>query len=125
MKEYNEKKPVVVVGGTAQDFFCEYMAGGVAILLGLTLKPGKPHLGRFIGTGMHGGRIFIRGDIAPNQLGKEVGERPLTDEDRALLEKYVNEYVKLFGGDAGRILKSNIRKYVPVSLRPYGNLYAY
>ena len=38
MKEYGDKKPVLVIGGTAQDFFGEYMAGGIVILLGLNLK---------------------------------------------------------------------------------------
>ncbi|MEI6186540.1 MAG: hypothetical protein WCP43_04970, partial [Dehalococcoidia bacterium] len=28
MKEYGDKKPSIVIGGTAQDFFGEYMAGG-------------------------------------------------------------------------------------------------
>ncbi|MFQ5901330.1 MAG: hypothetical protein ACE5IH_07220, partial [Thermodesulfobacteriota bacterium] len=35
MKEYENKKPIIVIGGTAQDFLGEYMAGGVVILLGL------------------------------------------------------------------------------------------
>src|SRR4030066_1931880 len=49
MKEYGDKKPVLVIGGTAQDFFGEYMAGGTVILLGLTLKEGEHHKARFIG----------------------------------------------------------------------------
>jgi glutamate synthase domain-containing protein 3 len=43
MKEYQGKKPVLVIGGTAQDFLGEYMAGGVLILLGLDLGEGKRH----------------------------------------------------------------------------------
>ncbi|MFQ5826355.1 MAG: hypothetical protein ACE5IA_03265, partial [Dehalococcoidia bacterium] len=57
MKEYGEKKPLVVIGGTAQDFLGEYMAGGVLVLLGLNLKDGESHRASFIGTGMHGGAI--------------------------------------------------------------------
>ena len=34
MKEYQDKKPMLVIGGTAQDFLGEYMAGGILILLG-------------------------------------------------------------------------------------------
>ena len=37
MKEYQDKKPVLVIGGAAQDFLGEYMAGGIIILLGLNL----------------------------------------------------------------------------------------
>jgi len=32
MKEYQDKKPMLVIGGTAQDFFGEYMAGGFAVI---------------------------------------------------------------------------------------------
>ena len=35
MKSYNDNKPVLVAGGNAGDFFGEYMAGGVLILLGM------------------------------------------------------------------------------------------
>ena len=35
MKEYEDKRPVLVVGGTSQDFLGEYMAGGIVILLDL------------------------------------------------------------------------------------------
>jgi len=69
MKEYKDKKPVLVIGGTAQDFLGEYMAGGVLVLLGLG---GKQHKAKFIGTGMHGGVIYLRGSVDEYQLGKEV-----------------------------------------------------
>ena len=38
MKEYLDKKPIMVVGGIAQDFLGEYMAGGTLLILGLSLK---------------------------------------------------------------------------------------
>ncbi len=50
MKEYKDKRPTLVIGGTAQDFVGEYMAGGVLVLLGLNLKPGEDHVANFIGT---------------------------------------------------------------------------
>src|SRR4030065_1717579 len=37
MKEYQNKKRSLGIGGVAQDFFAEYMAGGVALVLGLDL----------------------------------------------------------------------------------------
>ena len=81
MKEYQDKKLMVVVGGTAQDFLGEYMAGGVLILLGLNLKERERHKANFIGTGMHGGAIYIRGDVEEFQLGKEVGVAELDKND--------------------------------------------
>jgi glutamate synthase domain-containing protein 3 len=125
MKEYKNKKPVVVIGGTAQDFFGEYMAGGVMILLGLNLKEGEKHKAKFIGTGMHGGVIYLRGTVEDYQLGKEVGTAELDASDRATLEKYVGEFVGHFGFDAEKILNYNFTKLYPKYLRPYGRLYAY
>ena len=125
MKEYGDKKPVLVVGGTAQDFFGEYMAGGVVILLGLNLKEGEYHKARFIGTGMHGGAIFLRGSVDDFQLGKEVGIVELEGKDYQVLQRFVGEFASHFGYDAAEILKHKFIKLFPLWLRPYGRLYAY
>jgi len=125
MKEYQDKKPVLVIGGTAQDFFGEYMAGGIVILLGLNLKEGERHKARFIGTGMHGGVIYLRGSVDDFQLGKEVGVAKLEEDDRQLVRQFVSEYASHFDCDAEEILKSNFIKLFPLYLRPYGRLYAY
>jgi len=125
MKEYQDKKPVLVIGGTAQDFFGEYMAGGVVILLGLNLKEGEPHKAKFIGTGMHGGVIYLRGSVEEYQLGKEVGVAELDKKDLETLQKYVGEFACHFGYDADEILKPRFSKLFPRWLRPYGRLYAY
>lgn len=125
MKAYQGTRPEVVIGGTAQHFLGEYMAGGVLMVLGLTLEPGEPHQANFIGTGMHGGAMYIRGEIADHQLGKGVGRMPLEAEDEALIKELVEGYVGHFGGDAAAILAQPFLKLVPLSLRPYGRLYAY
>jgi len=125
MKEYQGKGPALVIGGTAQDFAGEYMAGGVMILLGLTLAEGEPHKASFIGTGMHGGVIYLRGSVAEHQLGKEVGIAELDEKDFAVLKKHVGEFAAHFGYDAGAILKQRFLKLFPRWLRPYGRLYAY
>lgn len=125
MKEYQDKKPVVVIGGTAQDFLGEYMAGGILILLGLSLRPGERHPARFIGTGMHGGVIYLRGEVENFQLGKEVGLSELGEEDWRLLRKFIGEFTAHFGYDAEEILRHKFTKLYPRWLRPYGRLYAY
>jgi len=125
MKEYQGKKPVIVIGGTAQDFFGEYMAGGVLVLLGLNLGEGESHRAKFVGTGMHGGVIYVRGNIADYQLGREVGTAELDENDANVLREYVIEFAKKFGYDADKILKSKFVKLYPKWLRPYGRLYAY
>jgi len=125
MKEYQEQKPALVIGGTAQDFAGEYMAGGVMILLGLNLGEGEPHKARFIGTGMHGGVIYLRGSVEEHQLGKEVGVAELEDNDRQVLKQLVGEFASHFDYDADDIMKREFVKLFPRWLRPYGRLYAY
>jgi glutamate synthase domain-containing protein 3 len=125
MKGYEDKKPALVIGGTAQDFLGEYMAGGTLILLGLTLKEGEKHKARFIGTGMHGGVIFIRGNIDDYQLGKEVGKAELDDQDNKLLEQLVTRYANYFNLKTDEIINQRFLKLYPRWLRPYGRLYAY
>ncbi|MBI2853146.1 MAG: hypothetical protein HYX84_08655 [Chloroflexi bacterium] len=125
MKEYGEKKPVLVVGGTAQDFLGEYMAGGILVLLGLHLEEGQRHKAKFVGTGMHGGVIYLRGDIEQYQLGKEVGIAEPDEKDLQDLQRLVGEFSSYFGYDAGKILENRFVKLFPKYLRPYGRLYAY
>ncbi|MBI4302208.1 MAG: hypothetical protein HY664_06350 [Chloroflexi bacterium] len=125
MKEYQDKIPVVVIGGTAQDFLGEYMAGGVLIILGLNLKPDEYHRANFIGTGMHGGVIYVRGQVHDYQLGKEVGVAELEAADSATVKKHVIEYASHFGQDPSTILQGKFIKLFPRWLRPYGRLYAY
>ena len=125
MKAYQDKRPIVVIGGTAQHFLGEYMAGGVLLVLGLTLEPGQSHEASYIGTGMHGGAMYIRGELADHQIGKGVGRVPLEEDDISLIRDLVEGYVSRFGGDSDEILSEPILKLVPLSLRPYGRLYAY
>lgn len=127
MKEYKEKIPVMVIGGKARDFFGEYMAGGTLILLGLeTGSNGQDEIaGNYFGTGMHGGVIYLRGRLEDYQLGKEVKQLEIDDEDRATIRKYVTEFAEDFGMDAEEILEGDFIKIKAVSHRPYGNLYAY
>ncbi len=125
IKEYKDKRPVLVIGGTAQDFLGEYMAGGILILLGLNLDAGQHHKANFIGTGMHGGVIYLRGSADSHQLGKEVGVMPLEEKDYQILQKFVGEFASHFGYDTKKILEDKFIKLFPRWLRPYGRLYAY
>jgi glutamate synthase domain-containing protein 3 len=89
------------------------------------LKEGEYHKARFIGTGMHGGTIFVRGSVDNFQLGKEVGIAELEEKDHQVLQQFVGEFASHFGCDAAEILKHKFIKLFPLWLRPYGRLYAY
>jgi len=123
MKEYQNKRPYLVVGGTAGDFLGEYMAGGVILILGLNVGEEKKHQARFIGTGMHGGVIYMRGKV--NHLGKEAEISDVNEEDMCLINDLTCDFCKHFGFDFENIMKDNFKKITPLSQRPYGNLYAY
>lgn len=125
MKEFGDKKPMLVIGHTAQDFLGEYMAGGILILLGLNLREGEKHRANYIGTGMHGGVIYVRGGVEDFQLGKEVGTAELNENDCRDLERLVREFAGHFDYDTKEILEHRFTKLFPLYLRPYGTLYAY
>lgn len=72
MREYRDSKPAVVIGGRGDDYFGEYMAGGVAIVLGLdTIDADYPGqlVGEFVATGMLGGTIYIRSKVRSDSIG--------------------------------------------------------
>ncbi len=124
MKSYLDRVPVIVVGGKAGDFLGEYMAGGVIVLLGMdTGKPEAPVAGRSLGTGMHGGVIYIRGEVPEHLLGPGLALSPLDEEDGAALARHVQAYADAFGQDAAEILGASFVKVHPRSHRPYGNMY--
>ena len=57
MKAYQNKLPVMVIGGTAGSFLGEYQAGGVIVVLGLAAR-NKKIVGFFPCTGMHAVKCF-------------------------------------------------------------------
>lgn len=124
MKSYNQNRPVLIAGGKAGDFFGEYMAGGVLVLLDMMSDtPEKAKHGFSLGTGMHGGTIFVRGGVDESRLSREVGVFELTVEDRSMLEEYLTDFCKDFGLKLKDVMKENFVKILPKSKRPYGNMY--
>lgn len=125
MKGDRKQAPTIIVGGCAGDFFGEYMAGGILMLLGLDLEDGKPIVGDYLGTGMHGGTIYIRGEVEKGICGAEVGILDPGDDDMKVIKGCLSEYCNDVGLKLDEVMAKGFKKLVPVSLRPYGNLYAY
>jgi glutamate synthase domain-containing protein 3 len=123
MKEYQKKIPQIVIGETAGDFLAEYMAGGIILVLGLNLKEGEKCKSRFVGTGMHGGVIYERGDILQPVSGTKI--QSIGKRDLKIIEGLVNEYCSHFGGDPEAILAGKFEKILPLSKRPYQKLYSH
>ena len=122
MKEYRDKVPVIVIGGAAGSFLGEYQAGGVIVVLGLGIGD-RRIVGNFPGTGMHGGKMFLRGGCEDIKFPSQVTAREATEDDTLELRKYVREYCELFGGDPEEILASEFTVVTPDSKNPYKQMY--
>ena len=122
MKEYGEKVPVLVIGGCAGSFLGEYQAGGVIMVLGLN-RGDKRIVHNFPCTGMHGGKLILRGDCTDVPFPGQVSTRTPTDEDFILIRKYVTEYCGLFGADLEEVLRSPFTVVTPDSANPYKQMY--
>jgi glutamate synthase domain-containing protein 3 len=123
MKQYQKKIPQIVIGETAGDFLAEYMAGGVILILGLNLNNCEKCKARFVGTGMHGGVIYERGEILEPVEGTKT--MPVGKRDLQIIETLVKEYCRHFGGDPKAILAGKFKKILPLSTRPYAKLYSH
>jgi glutamate synthase domain-containing protein 3 len=72
---------------------------------------------------MHGGVIYERGEFLCPVAGtktEDVGKR-----DMAVITKLVEEYCSHFGGNPKEILNHKWMKILPLSKRPYANLFSH
>jgi glutamate synthase domain-containing protein 3 len=119
----------IIVHGHAGDITGLSARGGRIFVregvLGIGLAEGEPHRANFVGTGMHGGVIYLRGHINDYQLGKEVGVSEVDKKGRKVLSSLVRQFAAYFDYDADEILSGRFVKLAPLYLRPYGRLYAY
>lgn len=122
MKAYQEKKPVLIVGGTAGSFLGEYQAGGLIVVLGLD-RGDKPIVGNFCGTGMHGGKMFLRTDALPPDLPKQVKAAKATPEDLEEIVPYLQEFCGEFHKPMEEILTGTFLVLTPDTANPYKQLY--
>lgn len=122
MKAYQGKKPVLIVGGTAGSFLGEYQAGGIIAVLGLGQEE-KPIVGDFCGTGMHGGKMFLRCGTLPPDLPKQVKAAPATEEELAEILPYLEEFCGEFQKSCREILESPFMVLTPDTQNPYKQLY--
>jgi glutamate synthase domain-containing protein 3 len=123
MKQYINKRPILIVGGAARAFLGEYMAGGLLIVLGLTGIP--PLEERGVGSGIHGGEIFIRGTVDSHNLGVGAKQTPATDEEKAKITPYIEDFAQVFGFDAKALIHSGYTRISPASARPFANKYTW
>lgn len=124
MKGYQDRQPVIVIGGKVGNFLGEYMAGGTLVVLGIA-QDNRPIVGDYCATGMHGGAIYVRGEVDAQRLGREVAKAPLEADDVPRLKSILQDYLQYIAMEEDVLDFDRYVKIQPVSRRPYGTLYAY
>ena len=122
MKQYKDKVPVLVIGGRTGSFLGEYQAGGVIVVLGLHAD-GKKIVHNIPCTGMHGGKIFLRGKCDDIEFPSQVTARPAGSTDLAEIQEYVAEFCKAFDCSSQEIMNSPFTVVTPDSKNPYKQMY--
>ncbi len=118
MKAFGQSSPSVVIGGRAGDYLGEYMAGGTVLVLGNGVPEDESPVGTFIGAGMHGGTIYVRGRVDEHQLGTCAQLCPLEEKDREAIEDLLSDFERSFGITAERDWGA-YAKIAPRSSRPF------
>ena len=121
MKEYKDKKPTIVIGGTTGSFLGEYLAGGLIVVLGIGAE-GQP-VGNFTGTGMHGGKIFIRTTTELVALPAQVTADTASEDDMQEIAPMIHEFAGHFGMDAQSLMQDRFLVLKPNAKNPYKQLY--
>ncbi|MBU2559965.1 hypothetical protein KKA03_03630 [archaeon] len=145
MKEFGDSRPIICYGGTVKQYCGEYMAGGVIVVLGLDFKdaiidPKKPIdrdnidaklvknaagpiVQSDLGGGIHGGAIYIRGEIPDELLGVYAKKEEIDEGDKEVLEPLIERFCELYGVNPDFIWKEGFTKVKPISSRPFGKHY--
>lgn len=121
MKEYQDRKPIIVVGGRTGSFLGEYMAGGLIIVLGLNTDDYPA--GYFTGAGMHGGQIFIRSGKAPQNLPEQVSVNEADESDKGKIKDVLEEFSGIFDISMDEIMSRTFYRLTPNAKNPYKQLY--
>jgi glutamate synthase domain-containing protein 3 len=130
MKEYKDQKPVIMYGGKVKEFFGEYMAGGTLVALGMKINgssveniPAREVVRGSLASGIHGGAIYIRGEVPQSHLGVGANLLPTNQDDERALSPILKEFCTRFNIDEDRIWEREIVKIVPSSARPFSSYY--
>ncbi|MCR5522645.1 MAG: glutamate synthase [Clostridia bacterium] len=121
MKAFKDKTPVMVIGGTAGSFLGEYQAGGIIIVLGLGADGRKT--GYFPCTGMHGGKMFIKGNCSGIDFPAGVDVKEASSADIEEIKPYLLEYCSRFEYNEDELLTASYSLITPDSKNPYKQMY--
>ena len=122
MKAYEEKSPLLMIGGEAGSFLGEYQAGGTIVVLGLRTA-GRVPVGNYCGMGMYGGKIFLRSDTRPEKLGGRLLVHETTPQELAEIAGALERFCREFHEELEEVLAGRFYTVEPDSANPYKQLY--
>jgi glutamate synthase domain-containing protein 3 len=122
MKAYQTHQPLVMIGGSAGSFLGEYQAGGTIVVLGLNSNQ-KTVVGSGCGTGMHGGKMYLRCEELPADLPVQVVAEKATAEDMDKIDAYLDDFCEHFGVSKKEVLSKQFFVLSPNTKNPYKALY--
>jgi glutamate synthase domain-containing protein 3 len=124
MKAFKSQVPTLIVGGCVGDFFGEYMAGGLLVVLGLDRKPGQPLVGDYLASGIHGGEIYLR--TTPNLVpaAKYLSIQEVSGDGLKTLAPRLRAFAAAFDLDPEMLLAGPYTRLTPISHRPFAAKYA-
>ena len=121
IKEYGDKVPVIVIGGTAGCFLGEYMAGGLIIVL--NKDNAKDPIGDYTGVGMYGGKILVRAESLDTLLPEQIKCSRMQKAELFEFTPFIKEYASEFALDDTALLTGDFYLLQPDSSNPYKRLY--
>lgn len=122
MKEYKDKKPIIVIGGSAGSFLGEYQAGGTIIVLGLDRESGVP-AGNYLGSGMHGNACtYLRCSEKP-EVNEFLEVLECDEKEIENILPQLERYCDYFDISLNVVLEKPFWKIVPGDRNPFDSLY--
>ena len=88
-------------------------------------KEGKPIIGNFCGTGMHGGEIYLRCEKVPAKLPAQVRAERLEKIPQGTVRALVSRWCSLFGEQESAFTEAVYYRLTPDSENPYRQMYAF
>ncbi len=122
MKAYKEKHPTLVIGGCAGSFLGEYQAGGTIAVLGLD-RGTRRIVGNFPCTGMHGGKMYLRGKCEDIEFPKQVTTHTADADEMKDIAEVIAPFCNVFGLDSKAVLDSEFTVVLPDTKNPFKQMY--
>ncbi|MFA6866265.1 MAG: glutamate synthase [Clostridia bacterium] len=121
MKEYKDIKPTIIIGGTCGSFLGEYQAGGIIVVLNLNNE--KNILEPFAGTGIHGGKIFVRTEELNYEFAKQITANISSPEELKEINEELIEFCDIFGYNYNDVINQKFWIIKPNMKNPYTKMY--